>query len=204
LIYPDISFFIIKIGELPVKIGLDFDGVIADSQALKAAEVLKRYGVKIPPALCKLDQVLANNWLTSGQYREIQRIVSNVREIALRAKLVPQAAIFIRRLAADGHQLSIVSSRQGAEIVNAKEWLFLKRIGVEIIGVGYGNSKETAVRGLDIFIDDDLPKLADLAGILPNLFLFSWPYNLNEREAGIAKRVFSWRDFYLAIRKINS
>lgn len=187
-----------------MKIGLDFDGVIADSQTLKAVEAERRYGVKIPPSLCKLDPVLVNRWLTREQYREIQREVSGIREICLQMKPVKRALIFLRKLAADGHNLVIVSSRSGAEIANAREWLSLQGISISIIGVGYGNSKESAVRGLDVFIDDDLPKLVDLANIVPNLFLFSWAYNLNEREIGIARRVSSWREFYSAVKKISS
>ncbi len=187
-----------------MKIGLDFDGVVADSQALKAIEAERRYGVKIPPTLCKKAPVVANGWLTADQYRQLQLDVSGIREICLQMRPVKRASAFLEKLAADGHDLVIISSRSGAEIANAREWLARQKIGISIVGVGYGNSKESAVRGLDIFIDDDLPKLADLAGIVPNLFLFSWPYNLNERETGIARRVFSWREFYLAVKKISS
>ncbi|HLC39014.1 MAG TPA: hypothetical protein VJJ80_02755 [Patescibacteria group bacterium] len=54
-----------------------------------------------------------------------------------------------------------------------------------------------------IYIDDDIDKLAPLVGIVPYLFLFSWPYNLAEDERNIAKRIFSWQEFYREIQQLR-
>ncbi len=67
-----------------------------------------------------------------------------------------------------------------------------------------GNPKTKACKGLEVYIDDDLPKLEDLVGIVPHLFLFSWGYNEHVEVGDVAKRVKSWKDFYAEIRGLNT
>lgn len=185
-----------------MKIGLDFDGVIANSQQLKSAEIKKRYGVDIPPAFCKKEQAVAGG-LSEDQYREIQRLVSNNRKLCLKMKPMKGARIYVSKLLAQSHQLKIISQREGAEIENAKKWLAHQGLILDFVSVGFGQSKAEAASGLDVYIDDDLDKMRSLVSIVPHLFLFSWPYNLREQENGIARRIASWQEFYQAIQAIN-
>lgn len=188
-----------------MKIGLDFDGVIADSSHLKVTEAKRRYGVDIPPSLCKKEPVVANGWLTAEQYRELQSVVSGARELWLKMKPVKGARLYLLKLFAENHQLTIISQREGLEVENAKKWLTNQRLALDFVSVGHGQSKAEVASWLklDVYIDDDLPKLELLVGIVPYLFLFSWRYNLPEKENGIARRVASWQEFYQAIQAIN-
>ena len=66
--------------------------------------------------------------------------------------------------------------------------------------MGYGKSKDPAVKDFDMFVDDDLDKLEQLMDIVPHRYLFSWGYNEHVDETDIAKRVSSWEELYNVVQ----
>ncbi len=182
-----------------MKIGLDFDGVISDCGKLKADIAKRAYGANIPAAQFKKDIVLANRWLTPDQYDEISRAVYFTREVGLRLAAVDGVFSCLPRLMEDGHSVLVITSRMEIDLEIAKEWSKKQGLSVELVGVGYRNSKARTALGLDVYVDDDLHKLEPLVGVVPHLFLFSWQYNERFNEGGVAVRVSSWEELYQRI-----
>lgn len=180
-------------------IGLDFDGVISDCGRLKSEVARKLYGVDIPSSEFKKELVVGRGLLTMEQYRNLQHVIYGTHEHGLTAEPVQGVLEGLTRLFAAGHRVRIITSRDGEELAIAQAWTALRRLTLDFTGVGYGKSKAAAATGCDIYVDDDLDKLAPLVGIVPNLYLFSWGYNRHIDETGVAKRVASWEELHREI-----
>lgn len=188
-----------------MRIGLDFDGVISDCGRLKSEGAKLLYGIEIPPERFKREFVVGEI-LTSDEYTRLQNYIYDDREIGLKIMLPVDGAIeYIGKLRKEGHELLVVSSRGvGKKLDAVREWMELKGLYLNIVGVG-GGSKADACRGLDVYIDDDLDKLEPLVDVVPNRYLFSWGYNEHiEVPEGVAKRVSSWKDFYEEVERLKS
>lgn len=183
-----------------MRIGLDFDGVITDCGDLKSIAAMGLYGVKIPPEDFKKEIVVGRGLLDAEQYRELQRVIYETPEWGLRMKMVEGVQYHLNHLDREGHKLVVVTSRGGAALDVAKEWSRRQNIDhyLDFVGTG-GQSKVEYLRGFDLYVDDDLDKLEPLVGIVPQLFLFSWGYNMHITVNGIAKRVSSWEELYHVI-----
>ena len=184
-----------------MKIGLDFDGVISNCAKLKSDCAKRLYGAHIPGSQFKKDFVIANGWLTEEQYQEITKAVYYTREVGTLMEPVGGALSCVSKLVKEGHTVLVITSREETNLEIAGEWIERHRLPVELVGVGLHNNKAHAATGLDVYVDDDLPKLEPLVGVVPNLFLFSWGYNQRFNETGIAVRVFTWKELY---RRIDS
>ncbi len=188
-----------------LKIGLDFDGVISDCQKLKSETAKRLFGVAIHPDQFKKEFVLGNGLLTHEQLRAVQKEVNLVEEVGLRMTAVPEVRRFLPKLLGDGHEISIVSSRDGKAADIAKKWLHTQKLPhVPFVEVGWKQDKTPYIQGFDIFIDDDLEKLVPAVGVVPHLYLFSWGYNARENESGIATRIHSWKEFYREVARISN
>lgn len=187
-----------------MRIGIDFDGVIANCGHLKALGAQELFGVTIPQEKFKKEIVVGEGILTLEQYRTLQHKIYGTREIGLRMEPVPGVLEYTHQLIAEGHKITVVTSRSHNELDIAWEWSLRQGLTFNFVGVGYGNSKADAARGLTCYIDDDLDKLEPLRDIVPHRFLFSWGYNVHEDARDIARRIHSWGEFYEAIQRLNS
>ena len=186
-----------------MKIGLDFDGVVADCGRLKSETALKLFGVKIPPEDFNKEAILSAGLLSADQYTAMQKLIYETREFGLRAMPVAEVFIYVQRLLKE-HHVHIVTSRGDAGTAIAREWLASQRKGVDIdfTGVGPGNSKAEALQGFDVYVDDDLDKIAQVVDSVPHRFLFSWEYNRHIAVGDVAERVGSWSELYHRINEI--
>lgn len=186
-----------------MNIGLDFDGVIADTSGLKRATALRMFGVEIPTEIFKENLVVGRGLLTREQYRELMQTVCGNRECGLGMDEMPGAMVCLKELREAGHGMRVVTSREGAELEIAREWLKLRGLEPEFISVGYGHDKVGAVRGMDIFMDDDLNKLLPLVVHLPErLFLFHRDYNSADQVPAGIRRVSDWVKFRELLEEI--
>ncbi len=183
----------------PLHIGLDFDGVISDCGRLKSEAARLMYGVDIPPENFKKELVVDAGLLTLEQYRDLQRRIYGTEEYGLLAEPVPQVKEHLNRLAADGHRVRIITTRDGETLEVAKKWCAKHGLELDFTGVGFGVTKAAAAEGCHLYCDDDLDKLEPLVGVVPNLFLFSWGYNRHSDPSGVARRIASWPDLYASI-----
>jgi hypothetical protein len=184
-----------------MKIGLDFDGVIADCGRLKSDQAKKLYGIDIPPAECKKETIISRRHLTAEQYRAIQDTICT-QEIGLSMDPVDGMLHYLPQLITNGHSISIVTSRGKTATRIAEEWSARQGLRLSFVSVDGGN-KADAVKGLDLYVDDDLYKLELLVDVVPNLFLFTWGYNIRSNPRKGIRRANSWGELFYAIQSIG-
>ena len=183
-----------------MKIGFDFDGVITNLSDLKSRGARKLFGVNIPEEVMHKHIVLRKGLLTDKQYDELQHFIAK-SDFGRTMRPVIGMQQHIRKLQKEGYDLRIVTSRDGAAVDIARDWLAKKGLEIEVIGIGRGENKvSTAIKHkLDIFVDDDLYKLEPLCGVVSHRLLFSWPYNEHIQESSYVKRVHTWQQLYREI-----
>ena len=142
-----------------MRIGLDFDGVITDTQKLKAEIAKEVFQRELPPHLAKEHLVVEHGLMTRAEYRELMTYIAARRDVGLRMTPKHRAIENIQRLQSKGHELIVITSRDGEEVAIAREWCRNHSLTLPIISVGYGGSKIEAAKGCLAYIDDDLHKL---------------------------------------------
>ena len=177
-----------------MNIGLDFDGVIADSVSLKALTTKILYGVDIAATEFTSEVFINEKHLTQRDYDNLCDVIYNNPKIGMMLKPVSDAMANIKKLLADGHEVKVITSREKSGVALAQKWLDNYDLKLKFVGVGQGMSKVDMARGLDIYIDDDNRKLTQLIGVVPQLILFSWHYNQNEEIGDGIEKVNSWEE----------
>jgi uncharacterized HAD superfamily protein len=170
-----------------MKIGLDFDGVFCNGAKLLNEGSQKLFGLKLP------EDKTAEETLDKDQALVLKDFVFENRDNNLKLELVPNVVSSCRELVKQGHELQIITKRNaGVKIVKS----FCKTAGIDIpvIGLKRGQNKSEFCRNIDVFLDDSVDNLINLQTVVPNCFLFVWPYNLNSNISP-ENRVHSWREF---------
>lgn len=186
-----------------MEIGLDFDGVIMDCGQLKSDGAKKIYGFNISPSQFKKEIVIGQGLLTAAQYRDLQKIIYETREVGFLMQPVSDVLIYLPKLIEQGHKVKVITSRENQALEIAQQWSNRKGLNLNFVGVGYGNDKTGAATGLDLYVDDDLDKLTPLVGVVPHRFLFSWGYNAHINPGSVANKISSWRELYNTVRSIK-
>jgi hypothetical protein len=180
-----------------LRIGLDFDDVIACSHALKPVIAKKMFGVDVAPELLSRKRI-GESGLTQDQYSAVkEELYHGNYDIAP----VRDASLYIQILLDKGDLVEVVTARDGITLDKAIKWMQGPPIPpLSMNGVGYGVSKLAACEGFDLYVDDDLEKLLPMIGKVPHLLLFSWPFNAHEQAPEEIRRVDSWWDIYQYVR----
>lgn len=174
------------------KIGLDFDGVIANTNEVKIRLVEEMYGIKLPLYLAKEKLSVASGIITSEQYSDAVNRLYNT-DLTLDARPVSGACEVIQQLKKD-YDVSIVTSRREKSVEIVRQWCENNGITeIQIIGTNL-LPKTQYLGGYYCFVDDDLDKLKPLFGTVKNLFLFSWEYNQSDSLPIDVKRVLGWNE----------
>jgi len=188
------------------RIGLDFDGVIANTPALKSIAAKETIGVDIPPEEMLAKNVIEKNFLTMDEYHALQQeVYFEHPQWHEQLKPMPDAQKSIQHLLEDGHTLFCITSRTPEAVSLARQWIEREGIPIEIYDMSGHPSKTSVVKDLDVdvFIDDDPQYLEPMVGVVEHLFLFSWSYNQAYDEGERIKRTGSWSDILSRIKKIS-
>jgi hypothetical protein len=186
-----------------MKIGLDFDGVVANTPKLKSDFAKKMYGIEIDPYFFGSPYVTENGLLSKKDHLKLKFFLYNDASIIPHFEPVEGALTFINKLREDGHHVEIITARPGITARRANEWLKHHSINIELTGVGFIRSKARAARDLDVFVDDLLINLYNLVDTVPHRFIYSWGYNEIYRESGIATRIHTWKELYDHIKILS-
>lgn len=158
-----------------MKIGLDFDGVIADSELMKQRLAKELYGVDIPLHLLNRQGVVASGKLTEEEYDDLQDQAYGTRKYSLQILPIEGMKPVLIELQKN-HELVIVTSRDERKSAIAQEWLTNQGLTITIRSVGRKNEKTSFCKDVDVFIDNDLYKLEPLIGVVKHLYHFN-PYS---------------------------
>ena len=179
-----------------MRLAFDFDGVQVDTGKIKAETAKRLFGVDIRPERCKSELVVdIDKILTLAEYRELTSVISR-SELGLAVEPIEGAVKYLSLLRSEGHEICTTTSRDGEFLKTAFNVAMLRGLPTKFYGVGYKISKASALRGWDLFVDDDLEKLTDLKGIVRHRLLFSRPYNLHYHVPRGIIRVSSWESIY--------
>ncbi len=143
-----------------MKFGIDYDGVIADTNRVKAQWIKKNLGLKIFPWMT--DRTQCVSIIGSNNYERISQEVYG-RNLSAEAHLVSGVRKAFFHLHQKG-KIIIVTSRTTARVLYAQEWLKKHRLDQFVNGFYPFTrewSKETIAKKyqLDVLIDDDLRHL---------------------------------------------
>lgn len=188
-----------------MKIGLDFDNVMVQTDRLKPIVAKDLFGVEIPLANYNKELILTKRLLTEDQYQIVARKVYRGGFGPESLLPVPGTLEYIPMLQNLGHVLCVVTSRSVAHnnLHVVSEWLRLYGFDLPVTGIEYGVPKTEACRDLDVFVDDDLAILAPMLGILKHPMLFDLPYKNWGRIDDRVIVVNSWDSLYMYIYMLD-
>ena len=106
------------------KLALDFDGTIADSNAMKSILIKEKLGVDIPAWQC--DHTLCAPQIGEEAYQEISNIVYD-RESTLKTPPLPGVTELLPKLA-EIAEIHLLTARPVYRLAFAKEWLEIFQI----------------------------------------------------------------------------
>ncbi len=152
-----------------LRIGIDFDGVIAYGSALKRAYIKEKFGF-----YCSNPSKF-HSGLTKEQYTEMIAELYNTSKY-LKTPEINGAKNYLKKLKKEGHKVFIITLRTDSEIKYTKQWLQQHNISEfeEIINTNNGPKSEACKKiNLDLFIDDYPTMLEELKGIVPNIIIFN-------------------------------
>jgi hypothetical protein len=137
-----------------MRIGLDFDGTIADTNAVKSAWIKVELGMHVPPYLC--DRTSAVPIIGEENYRRMREQVYSEKNTS---QFVPVAGLDAALTEMSRHsEFVLVTARGNLRLVRA--WLksrgFLKRIQMSDQTTNHQKKLEVCFElGIDLLVDDD-------------------------------------------------
>ncbi len=185
-----------------MNIGLDFDGVIADSTGIKLNLAKELFGATIKPNQWRRDIILGEKLLAEDAYDHVQELVYGSDEYGFKLTPIVGALDSINILLQSNHTLTIVTSRVEHKLEIAEKWARTHDIALPLIGAGRNKSKAPYLEGFDIFVDDGLQKLLHVVDTVKHCFLFDQPYNSDEALHEKIIRVYDWADFMKKIEAL--
>ena len=177
-----------------IKIGMDFDGVVASTNELLCDLIYEILGMKVKTE--DFTEYGIDKCLNLSQ-KQCQEIINELGTVEQTCRLEPMfgAIEFLQDWHKLGHDIHIITTRKNEEPLH----LFFEKYLPDIcVNIHSANPKTELIKKLKIthFIDDHPEIVLDLAnnGVCP--IVYSHPYNLNlgRRLEKLALRVFSWND----------
>lgn len=183
------------------KVGLDFDGVVADSASLKRVLLQEMYGIVLPEGtIISRDAVVNQLRLVSGEdYTEMtNRLYEDPKLITI---IPPIAGAFesMFKLNCMNVATPIITNREPIGGLVANAWLIRnnsQRSREPIKAIGQDGNKADHVVGCFAFVDDTMRNLYAIHAVHPEirLFYFLNPHNLDQRDDNIATSIWSWSE----------
>jgi uncharacterized HAD superfamily protein len=159
-----------------MNIGIDFDGVIADTSILKIKYVKDKFKIKIAikdSSKEKLSKIIgkeeyAKMIIQTYPSKEMENVPAIKGSIETLKKLNKNNKIFI------------ITSRTNSEVLTAKKWLKNNKITyTQIINTSNKSKSEVCKKyKIEAFIEDDLDKLIEIKNNKMKKILLKRPYNL--------------------------
>lgn len=184
-----------------LKIGLDIDGVVADSFPVFIAELNKHYGKDITELEnYDMAKVYNVNWEDMNQF-----FVDNMEYLFSLPLPMKGAVESIKTLLARGHEIIYVTARKcGAEERMTLKWMAENKIPCEKIVFMGAESKTFAVRehGIDLFIEDFMSNALEIEAMGVPVLLLDAPYNRGKLPQGVI-RCRDWSEIMCQIEEIR-
>lgn len=187
-------------GASPMRIGLDFDGTIADASGAKMRYAQERWGVTLTRA-----QTMRPGAIPLIGRKRYETMIADVFGTSITTEMepMPGAVETLHRLAAD-HDLFVVTARLDHELDFARRWLDRHAIPVrEMRNTGRGQKAEPCIAlRLAVMFEDSPAELAAVPSHGPAPALLETPYNADEERADHWHRVADWPAFEMLCSRL--
>lgn len=184
---------------MTLRIGLDFDGTIADITWAKQQYAREAFGVELPAEATW--GAAGREVLGEERYAELVEAVHGT-SLSVEMPPMPGAVETMRRLG-EQHELYVVTARLDHEAELALEWL--ERHGLRVDGFFHTCRGSKAVHcidlGLSVHLDDSPVVLEDLGDTLPALI--DAPYNRTLPRHERIRTVEHWRAFEALVESLT-
>jgi len=181
-----------------LKIGLDFDGVIANTPRAKLEIAAQHFGIYVEMKDCNKSGFIRAGF-TEKSYEKFQKIVYSAYDL----RPMQGCLTHLKKLIEQEHDISIASYRlkNGYGIIEHLLIDYGLEIPMSKVICTDNSPKSKFVSGLDAFVDDDREHLYDLKNSAKKRILFDRPYNRDEKEKYGIERVYGgWKNLYSEIR----
>ncbi|HHV65612.1 MAG TPA: hypothetical protein GXX46_11195 [Peptococcaceae bacterium] len=183
-----------------LKIGLDIDGVVANSFPVFLRELNKHYGKN----LAQIDNYKMTELFEVSQEDLSAFFDANVEYLYFAPEPMAGALATIESWFQAGHEIIFITARKlGIQEQVTRKWF--KKYGLpdeKIIFAG-GASKTFAVREycLDVFVEDFTTNAFEIAAIGVPVLLLDAPYNQGKLPTGVT-RCYNWEDIKCEVAKL--
>jgi len=185
---------------LGLKIGLDIDGVVADSFPIFLQELNKYFHKDIR----KIDNYNIGEIYGVG-WQDIDAFFkAHVEYLFSEPKPMAGAVETIESWFKAGHEVVYVTARKkGLEEKLTLQWLERNAIPYKKTVFAGGETKTAAVREfqLDVFVDDFMSNALEIAALNVPVLLLDAPYNQGKVPKGVI-RCYNWNDIQCHIEKL--
>jgi len=177
-------------------LAIDYDGVVADTNALKAHWITAELGLRVPPWRCDRSQCVPI--IGEEQYKAMIAMVYG-KELSSQANPVAGVVRGIGALTAQGWQVIIVTARNADRIRWAKLWLKTHTLGKMIRDVisADGTTKGAIVERTQALaiLDDDIRHLTNIRIPAVQRFHFAPGLRTNSIQREGIVHVRNWKTF---------
>jgi uncharacterized HAD superfamily protein len=175
-----------------MNIGIDFDGVIADTPKLKVQYVTEKFNIKIN--------------IKNSSKENLSKIIGKDEYTKMIKQAYPSAAMnlvpavkgcfsALKQLSQE-NKIIIITSRTDKEVIAAKEWLKIHKVKYNLIINTSNKSKSTVCKKhyIDVLIEDEPENLAEIKYTKTRKILLERPYNVNPKISKEIIRCRNWSE----------
>lgn len=155
-----------------LRIGVDFDGVVAKTGELQQYVAKELFGKQIPPT-CRSRNAVYEGGLTLEEYKIVSDEACGNSKYLSHLKEQPNAQKTLMNLIKRGFSLEIITAREGKELDFAQRWLKQNEIYVPLKTTLKGENKLFACNGLDVYVEDMPYQIDILRKVVPKILLFN-------------------------------
>lgn len=183
-----------------LRIGLDIDGVVADSFPIFTAELNKHFGKNIT----HIDNYDIKEVYEAADDDLEAFFETNMEYLFTKPKPMEGALETIESWLKDGHEIIFITARKcGAEEQVTLKWFDTNSIPRDKAIFMGGLSKTFAVKEhcIDVFVDDFMTNALEVASIGVPVLLLDAPYNQGKLPKGVT-RCYNWDEIRCYVDKL--
>lgn len=184
-----------------MRIGVDIDGVIADTFPLLVQELNAYFAVRFELKHVYDYDIYNVYGITPEEVDQFNRDKGN---ILIEDPLPLEGAIYYLNLLSKEHIISLVSARSDRYYKQTEKWLQQYSISYDhLLLLGQHDKREICTRlAVDLFIEDSLKNALQLSGCGIPVILLDAPYNQGCLPEGVVRR-YNWEEIYRTVQDLK-
>ncbi|MGE5555548.1 MAG: 5' nucleotidase, NT5C type [Methanocella sp.] len=182
-------------GNLPMKLGFDIDGVIANVSESLIQTINKTYGITIT----EQDLTRFSLSVVLGITRaEEKQLITDVLYGDL--PIYPDAKETLEQLRKEGHNIYLLTGRYNYLKETTLSWLKAKGVPFdELHLLEMGRKYQANIEGLAVIVEDSLEEALEWTPKAKLVLIYDHPYNQTLNVKNLIKRVHCWKEIYQEI-----